>query len=137
MNTLTKMISILASDGPLGLLDRGLRKSRGGRMRRFGSLRAIVDQKIGIEIGGPSPSMFGELVPIYRYAGRVDNCNFATSTLWEPSLSPGQTFVFYQQRSPGTQYICEAVDLSHISDETYDFVISSHVIEHIADPIRA
>ena len=35
------------------------------------------------------------------------------------------------------QYIGDATDLSFIADQEYDFVISSHVIEHIANPIKA
>jgi SAM-dependent methyltransferase len=134
---LQKILSILASEGPLGLADRGLKKLRGGHMRHFGYIRAMVEDKIGLEIGGPSKHVFGELVPVYHYAARVDNCNFATETIWESSLVEGETFVFNDARRPGRQYICDASDLPHIPDETYEFVMSSHVIEHIANPIRA
>jgi SAM-dependent methyltransferase len=134
---LRKAVSILRSDGPLGLADRGFRKLRGGRMWHFGYVRSLVEGKVGLEIGGPSKGIFGELVPTYRYAARVDNCNFATDTIWEASLIEGETFIFNHRRRPGMQYICDASDLSRIPDETYDFVMSSHVIEHIANPIRA
>ncbi len=134
---LRKIVGILRSDGPVGLADRVCRKLRGGRMRRFGYIRDMVDDKIGLEIGGPSQSIFNELVPVYRHAARVDNCNFATDTIWEAALREGETFVFRPGRRPGRQFICDASDLSNIPDETYDFVMSSHVIEHIANPIRA
>jgi SAM-dependent methyltransferase len=132
-----KIVTILRSDGPCGLADRGLRKLRGGRMRHFGYVRSMVEGKTGLEIGGPSMSIFGELVPIYHHASGVDNCNFAAETMWEKSLVEGETFVFRAGKRPGRQYICDASDLSRLSDETYDFVMSSHVIEHIANPIRA
>jgi predicted SAM-dependent methyltransferase len=134
---LRKAVSILRSDGPVGLVDRGFRKLRGGHMRHFGYVRLLVEDKVGLEIGGPSKGIFGELVPTYRYAARVDNCNFAPNTIWETSLTEGENFLFSHRRRPGMQYICDASDLSRIPDETYDFVMSSHVIEHIANPIRA
>ena len=46
---LQKIASILHSRGPLGLADSGLRKLRGGRMRRFGYVRKIVDGKAGLD----------------------------------------------------------------------------------------
>jgi SAM-dependent methyltransferase len=132
-----KALSILRSEGPVSLADRGFRKLRGGRMRHFGYVSNMVRNKAGLEIGGPSQSIFGELVPIYNHAARVDNCNYAPNTIWERSIVQGETFVFNSQRPPGTQYIRDASDLSNISDGVYDFVMSSHVIEHIANPIRA
>ena len=37
----------------------------------------------------------------------------------------------------GSQFICEATNLSRIANEKYDFVISSHTIEHISNPLKA
>ena len=33
--------------------------------------------------------------------------------------------------------ICEATNLSQIKDEEYDFLITSHTIEHLANPLKA
>ena len=49
----------------------------------------------------------------------------------------GETFNFSNRRRAGWQFIRDASNLSNIQDKTYDFVMSSHVIEHIANPIRA
>ena len=106
-------------------------------MRQFGKIREMVQGKVGLEIGGPSKYIFGELVPIYDHAAHIDNCNFAMDTIWEASVTEGKTFMFSSEREPGMQYVCDASNLSQIRDETYDFVMSSHVIEHIANPIRA
>jgi SAM-dependent methyltransferase len=132
-----KAFSILREEGPVSLADRSFRKLRGGRMRRFRYVRKLVADRIGFEIGGPSRSIFGELVPIYLHAARVDNCNYAPDTIWEQAIIPGETFAFNSARRPGTQHICDASDLSNIHDATYDFVMSSHVIEHIGNPVRA
>jgi ubiquinone/menaquinone biosynthesis C-methylase UbiE len=48
----------------------------------------------------------------------------------------GRTFRFAKNRV-GSQFICEATDLSRIANEKHDFVISSHTIEHISNPLKA
>lgn len=35
------------------------------------------------------------------------------------------------------EHVCDAQDLSSINDETYDFVVASHLLEHVANPIQA
>jgi predicted SAM-dependent methyltransferase len=46
-------------------------------------------------------------------------------------------FLYDRRRPPGRQYILEATELQQIKSETYDFILSSHVLEHIANPLRA
>ena len=41
-----------------------------------------------------------------------------------------------QEKKPGIQYISEASNLESIDSGYYDFLLSSHVIEHLANPIR-
>jgi SAM-dependent methyltransferase len=69
--------------------------------------------------------------------GRLDNCNFAPSTVWQASHPEGQTFQFDPGRPTGWQFIAEASDLSAIASARYDFVLSSHALEHCANPLRA
>ena len=92
----------------------------------------------GFEIGGPSP-IFGRdgLLPIYKVVGSVDNCNFSASTTWEGALAEGANFRFDAAKPPGYQYIRDAVDLYGIESNSMDFVLSSHNIEHVANPIKA
>lgn len=92
----------------------------------------------GLEIGGPS-SMFNREgpIPVYPIAARIDNCTFSHQTIWEGSITEGHTFSFDRRRAPGYQYIMEATDLSRIESSSYDFVISSHVLEHVANPLQA
>lgn len=46
--------------------------------------RARVENKIGLEVGGPSAAFrdTGEL-PLYRYLAGLDNCVFSVETIWE------------------------------------------------------
>ncbi len=118
-----------------------LAKNLRGRFTLARSRRAfirIVRNKRVLEIGGPS-SLFGRngTFPVYRYARSLDNCNFTDSTLWESGLRDGGTFEFDENKSAGTQYLREATDLSGMCDNCYDAILSSHTLEHLANPIRA
>ena len=100
-------------------------------LSRFAGKRAI-------EIGGPS-DLFGDEspFPIYRLAHTVDNCLYANHTIWEGEVTAGQTFKYHAGKPPGTQYICEATNLKPIPDRSYDCVLASHCLEHVANPLRA
>jgi SAM-dependent methyltransferase len=69
-------------------------------------------------------------------AASVDNCNFATSTTWSQGEA-GRTFRYLPDREPGLQYIHNATDLASITDGSYDFLLASHILEHVANPLRA
>jgi len=88
----------------------------------------------GLEIGGPS-AIFARrgLLPVYPIAGELDNCNFATETVWEGTLSEGRHFRFGART--GFQFLSEAFAIK-APDGSYDFVLSSHMLEHSANPIR-
>src|SRR3972149_3203462 len=103
MVMLQKIVSLLTDRGVLGLADSGFRKLRGGRIRNFGYIKDMVDGKVGLEIGGPSKSIFGKLVPVYRHAASVDNCNFAADTIWEAAIVAGGTFKYNDRRRAGRQ----------------------------------
>ena len=100
--------------------------------------RERVAGKVGLEIGGPS-GIFSRrgLLPTYRHAARMDNCNFAVQTVWEGEICDGAAFRPDSDLEAGVQYVREATDLHGIADETYDFLCSSHTLEHIANPLRA
>jgi SAM-dependent methyltransferase len=100
--------------------------------------RQLLIGKKGIEIGGPSDIFKSDgLIPLYPNLGCLDNCNFSGSTTWEGVLVEGMNFCFDPRRPVGFQYIREAADLRGIESERYDFVLSSHMIEHLANPLRA
>lgn len=92
--------------------------------------------KSGLEIGGPSLAFSCKgFIPIYNKIASLDGCNFSNDTIWEGKISEGPNFSFDGRK--GWQYIKDAVDLSGIESEKYDFVLSCHSIEHIANPIKA
>src|ERR1043166_3241443 len=92
----------------------------------------------GIEIGGPSGVFARDsVIPIYPLVDELDNCNFSNNTIWEGTISGGRSFRFDPKRQPGRQYISEATDLHGIPSGIYDFVASSHVLEHVANPLKA
>ena len=90
-----------------------------------------------LELGGPS-GLFadGGLVPIYPVASAVDNLQFSPQTSWHDLDAESEVF-HHGGRDLGRQHFADDPDLAFIADDTYDAVISSHVIEHFANPIRA
>jgi len=107
------------------------------RARTFTAILPYVRQQRGFEIGGPSAT-FGRtgLLPLYGEAASLDNCNFATRTMWEGQLAEGQPFLA-GGRTLGRQYIREALDLWGIPSDHYDFVCSAFALQHCANPLRA
>ncbi len=97
-----------------------------------------VAGNVGLEIGGPS-ALFSRrgLLPVYRHAARMDNCNFAIETVWEGEIRDRSPFRPDPGPDEGTQFVREATDLAGIGDHAYDFVCSSHTLEHVANPLRA
>jgi SAM-dependent methyltransferase len=90
--------------------------------------------KNGIEIGGLSPIFAAEL-PLYKIIENVDGCNFSSQTVWEGSIQEGKSYQFYKAKK-GHQYVCEASDLKEVPSEKYDFLISSHCLEHCANALK-
>lgn len=87
--------------------------------------------KTGLEIGGASPS-FRRRLPLYRLAARVDNCNYAEDEVRFTEIE-GDRFA----PGNGRQFIAEATDLHFAAANSYDFIASSHCLEHVANPIKA
>lgn len=92
----------------------------------------------GLEVGGPSRA-FGRrgIFPVYPRASRIDNVNFAHQTAWEDASRDGGEFRFDATQPPGTQWIREAIALTGLANESYDFLLSSHCLEHVANPLAA
>jgi SAM-dependent methyltransferase len=108
------------------------------KARCLSECKDLISNKYGLEIGGPS-RIFSKkgLLPIYPCIGKLDNCNFSSKTIWEGQIENGLSFNYSKNHGPGFQYILDATELKEINSGEYEFIISSHVIEHIANPIKA
>lgn len=135
---LTRVIDKLRRDGLSGLTRAAYRRAFPERFRHLHECAPFFRGKTGLEIGGPSPifSRRGAL-PVYPLAAQIDNCNFAQQTVWEGQIAEGHTFVFDRRKRPGRQFVAEASNLAMVGDDSFDFVLSSHCIEHLANPLGA
>ncbi len=91
----------------------------------FGGLRAL-------EVGGPSRLFTPKgRLPVYPVLASVDLLDFGGETLWggaaksPPSLPPGE------------RLLGEAARLGGKGHRRYGLVLASHVLEHLANPLRA
>lgn len=90
----------------------------------------------GIEIGGPSQIFTKKgFLPLYKKIKSLDNINFSNNTVWEGKLQDNSPFEI--ENVHGIQYIKEASELIGIEDSKYAFLLSSHNIEHLANPLKA
>jgi len=99
---------------------------------------SLFGQKSGLEIGGPS-QIFSEegAIPVYNVLKGLDNCLFSKLTIWEGEVQEGSKFRYHTLRPPGYQFVLEGSKLLTIGDSSYDCVLSSHTLEHIANPLQA
>jgi SAM-dependent methyltransferase len=95
-------------------------------------VRPLVEGRAGLEVGGPS-SIFARsgLLPLYPLVRAVDQCNFAARTMWDDLPK------WELRGPPGEQLVSEAGDMEELASGSYDFVLSSHMLEHTANPLRA
>ena len=116
--------SVFRSGGLRGLADAIGRRVWRRRAVCFAECALRVSGKTGLEIGGPS-GVFrpGGILPVYPLIGRLDTCNFSETTIWGDAADG--------------QLIADATNLSGVPDARYDFLLASHVLEHIANPFRA
>jgi SAM-dependent methyltransferase len=133
-----RFVSVFKAGGVVGVLSAAVRRIRTPHARSFPQCRDMVHGWTGIEIGGPSPIFaWGGLIPVYPLARRIDNVNFARSTIWEDAARERNSFKFYSRKAPGQRFVAEGADLRLISSGKYDFVLSSHMLEHTANPLGA
>ena len=101
----------------------------------YDSVKNYFHNKSGMEIGGPS-RIFQNLFPVYKDVNSITNINFSTQTFWEGEIIDGKNFRYFGNKI-GNQFILEATNLNKLKKDQFDFVISSHTLEHIANPIKA
>jgi SAM-dependent methyltransferase len=107
------------------------------KSKLYSKNRKLFKKKYGLEIGGPSQIFSTDgIFSIYKDVSKMDNCNFSSNNFWS-DIQDGSPFTFNRKKKPGHQIILDGTDLSKIPTEKYDLICSSHVIEHIANPIKA
>ncbi|MCG9898599.1 MAG: class I SAM-dependent methyltransferase [Hydrotalea sp.] len=107
------------------------------RVPKYQTYRPFFLERTGLEIGGPSPIFQNSgFLPVYNWLQQLDNCTFSNETVWEGRLEAGKSFRYSPGKS-GYQFFSEGNDLQFAQDNTYDCVLSSHNIEHYANPIKA
>jgi SAM-dependent methyltransferase len=112
-------------------------RARGDYSRRLPTAFCeSIRGRSGLEIGGPS-ELFRRsgLLPVYPRLASVDCVQWAARTAWH-TLDPTSGFVPDGARI-GELYILEDLDLAALASSRYDVVLSSHVVEHLANPLRA
>lgn len=87
--------------------------------------------KAGVEIGGPS-FIFQNL---YKICLSCDGVDFCTETVWKKKCNAVE--YYYCDKKLGKTFISDAVDMKIIDDNSYDFILSSNNLEHIANPLKA
>lgn len=136
-----KAIAIFRARGISGLLRVTASRVCGllaGRAASFSTYKHQLAGKSGIEIGGPSQAFSRRgLFPVYPIVGNLDNCNFCSTTVWGGTSKQGKNYRFDPNKPNGQQHIAEATSMEALSSGAYDFVLSSHMLEHSANPILA
>jgi SAM-dependent methyltransferase len=89
-----------------------------------------------LELGGPSGCFgVGAALPVYPLLKRIDGVQPIARTIWHKLDSDAGNIV--EGRRKGDLYITDDLELRMLPDAAYDAVLCSHVIEHIANPLRA
>lgn len=108
---------------------------RRSRLPNYRDYQRELTGKVGLEVGGPS-QFFRHVLPAYGCICGLDGVNFSTTTLWEGEIEAGGRFEYAPGRA-GRQYIAEATDLHEIVTGSYQFLLSSNCLEHVANPLKA
>jgi SAM-dependent methyltransferase len=118
---------------------RELRWRAAGHYRPFGrDWTASLAGATALEIGGPSALFRGDgLLPVYPELERLDGVQVGEAhALWHGDLAEGA----YETGEPGLTgrlWLRDGSKLEHLPDGGYDALLSSHVLEHIANPLGA
>ena len=134
----TLLLQRLRHGGPSWIVGTLRERIHPARPTFSSAASTALQTRSALEIGGPS-RLFRPRggLPAYAWLNRIDNINFAAATAWETSLRDGGEFLFHPTKPPGRQYLREASALTGFADAAYDTLISSHCLEHLANPLAA
>lgn len=103
---------------------------------QFNLVRDRVAGGVGLEVGGPS-SVFRRwrAWPIYPFLTSLDLVDFSSSTVWQKDAARLTTAL--PPKVLRRVLTAEATDLGSLATGSYDVLLASHVIEHLANPLGA
>lgn len=130
ITSIRRLTTSVRSHGLMGTLAAAIKRP----LTSTELFRDRVRSRSGLEIGGPSP-FFRTFLPIYECVESLDNCVFADATIWEGEIR--EPFEYFPGRPAGRNYIADGRALHRFVDASYDFLLSCHNLEHIANPVRA
>lgn len=119
--------SAIIKTGDLPLPDKKLIDGLGFDFaKKIGKLKAI-------ECGGPSAAF--EQLNIYQNLISCDNIKF-TKNISLLNKFAGD-FIYCDKKLKGNLFWCDAVDMGIFETDSYELLLSSNNLEHIANPIKA
>lgn len=134
---MSKIINAIKLYGIRGCIVKLLNRFKKNRIKEFNRIKNCFQNMHGLEIGGPSSAFTDNgYIPVYKIAGTLDGVNFSDFTVWTGNIEGAKGFVV-NGKTVGKMYIADATDLSQIKNGSYDFILSSNNIEHIANPMKA
>lgn len=100
---------------------------------KFSEIVSLLNGKKGLEFGGPTLLFenHGEL-PLYSHV------NLDAGNIFEDNYFQEVKEIYHYGSKTGKQYNVDCTSEEQIKTipERYDFIVTSHVIEHIANPIK-
>ena len=73
-------------------------------------------------------------IPLYTQAASIDNLDFSNHTIWHERNS--NSFIV-KNITLGKTFVLEASNLNPLKSNTYDFILSSETLQHMANPLSA
>jgi len=96
----------------------------------------IWKNKDGLEIGGPSHIFeYKGLLPVYDSARSIIFVDYSNITLWKDTRDSILKKV--QNKLNCRFIISDATEMEGITENSLDFLLASHVLEHLANPLKA
>ena len=109
-------------------------------MNKWTEIVKKIENSSALEFGGPTELFYSppHNMMLYPHLSSVDGANiFEDNHFQKEKLD--NNFKYFQGKKPGTRYNVDAASESDINKikKKYDLLLSSHHIEHIANPIKA
>jgi len=97
------------------------------------NIQSILSKlEYGLEIGGPS-GILEKMIPIYKVIKQLDGFNVFDNNQWQTKFD--KDFRITNGSITGKQYNKD-IDKEITHDKKYDYIIISHVIEHLTNPMN-